>query len=95
MNKPTQQHAAGLEMAKEIVTTEGMCLGDIPAMLDTLIADSRVSPLGRPALDELLDLATELRKAGASSSQELYRTDYSTGLGRALTMILERIKTLQ
>ncbi|MFC5698884.1 hypothetical protein ACFPU0_25510 [Pseudomonas sp. GCM10022186] len=95
MKKPTQQDAPGLTMAKEVVTSEGVCPDDIPAMLDALIDEGINSPLGRPALDELFDLASELRKSGASTSEELHKTDFDRGLGFALTMVLARIKTLQ
>ncbi|MFZ6044733.1 hypothetical protein ACFW0H_01215 [Pseudomonas sp. CR3202] len=95
MQRPTQQHAAGLAMAKEVATTVGMCAGDLSAMLDSLMNEAISSPYGRPALDELFDLASELRKSGASTSQELHQTDFERGIGFALTMVLARIKTLQ
>lgn len=95
MEKPTQQHAAGLRMAKEIATSKGMCPGDLPAMLDSLIDEALVSPYGRPALEEIFDLASELRKAGASTSEKQHKTDFDRGMGFALAIVLKRIKTLQ
>ncbi|MCY1525202.1 hypothetical protein D9M68_601740 [compost metagenome] len=95
MEKPTQQHTAGLRMAKQIATSEGMCPRDLPAMLDSLIVEAIVSPYGRPALEEIFDLASELRKAGASMSEKQYKNDFDRGMGFALSIVLKRIKTLQ
>ncbi|WP_044872952.1 hypothetical protein [Pseudomonas sp. LFM046] len=95
MKKPTQQHVAGLAMAKEVVTREGTCISDLPAMLDALIDEAIASPHGRPALMELFDLVRELRKAGATTKQQLHKTDYDRGLGFALVLVLKRIKALR
>ncbi|MDH4869731.1 hypothetical protein [Pseudomonas sp. BN515] len=95
MKKPTQQHAAGLVMAKEVVTREGTCVSDLPAMLETLINEAIASPVGRPALMELFDLVRELRKAGATTSPSLHKTEYERGIGFALVLVLKRIKALR
>jgi len=95
MKKPTQQHAAGLAMAKEVVTSQGVCASDLPAMLDALIEEAIASPSGRPALMELFELVRELRKAGATTSRRLDKTDYDRGIGFALVLVLKRIKALR
>ncbi|MCO6059849.1 hypothetical protein NG726_24710 [Pseudomonas sp. MOB-449] len=95
MQRPTQQHMAGLKMAKDIVTTEGMCASDIPATLDVLIDEAILSPEGRTTLEELFDLIRELRKCGARTAEKLQKTDFDRGMGLALTLVMKRIRAMR
>lgn len=95
MEKPTREHTAGLEMAKEVVDAEGMCQKDVPGVLDHLIDQSNISPSGRPAIEELLDLVAELRSSGASTSPKRHTPGFQKGMSFALEIVLKRIKQLQ
>ncbi|MCY1246226.1 hypothetical protein D9M72_594380 [compost metagenome] len=81
-------------MARDLVTTPGCCMSDLPGILDVMIVEADRC-LGSTREDELRALARELRQCGAMNPPTQCHDRFYEGLGVALELVERRLEQLE